>query len=212
MIRRPLPAGAGRGENLSPSQSCTDLQRLHLSPLLRGEVAVSSRLCRDDTAGEGSCFPYFWGARAYKVHGWTGLPCFCRTGLATWSWPRRRFTLSARHFPRPNSSPCASRTWPMSSAAIPGSTRSSRPISADRAHSTSLLWPRKFAHLSPDAAILFPNSLRSAITAKLAGCRRIVGFALRPRTALVESTICHDRCTRPLCPFTHHRRLQSTGS
>src|SRR5580692_7226300 len=28
----------------------------------------------------------------------------------------------------------------------------------------------------PDAAILFPNSLRTALLARLAGCRRVVGF------------------------------------
>lgn len=36
---------------------------------------------------------------------------------------------------------------------------------------------RKLQAVKPDAAVLFPNSLRTALLMKLAGCRTIVGFA-----------------------------------
>src|SRR5262245_35190088 len=38
----------------------------------------------------------------------------------------------------------------------------------------------------PDAAVLFPNSFRTALLARLGGCRRVVGFARYGRSLLLS--------------------------
>lgn len=50
---------------------------------------------------------------------------------------------------------------------------------------------RKLRKAHTDAAILFPNSLRSALAAKLGGCRRIVGFARYGRGFLLTDKLQH---------------------
>ena len=48
---------------------------------------------------------------------------------------------------------------------------------------------RKLREQPPDAAILFPNSFRTALLAKLGGCRRIVGFARYGRGFLLTDRL-----------------------
>lgn len=50
---------------------------------------------------------------------------------------------------------------------------------------------RKLRGPQTDAAVLFPNSLRSALAAKLAGCRRVVGFARYGRGFLLTDKLQH---------------------
>jgi heptosyltransferase-2 len=48
----------------------------------------------------------------------------------------------------------------------------------------------------PDAAVLFPNSLRPALVARLAGCRTVVGFARYGRDALLTRRLYPARDSR----------------
>lgn len=50
---------------------------------------------------------------------------------------------------------------------------------------------RTLRELRPDAALLFPNSLRTALLARLAGCERIVGFARYGRGRLITNRLYH---------------------
>jgi heptosyltransferase-2 len=47
----------------------------------------------------------------------------------------------------------------------------------------------RLRHINPDAAILFPNSFRAAILARIAGCRKIVGFARYGRGFLLTNRL-----------------------
>lgn len=47
----------------------------------------------------------------------------------------------------------------------------------------------RLARHLPDAAVLFPNSFRAAAAARLAGCRRVVGFARYFRDALLTDRL-----------------------
>ncbi len=49
------------------------------------------------------------------------------------------------------------------------------------------------SRIRPDWAILFPNSLRAAVLARLGRCRRIVGFARYGRTWLLHHSLNHPR-------------------
>jgi heptosyltransferase-2 len=48
----------------------------------------------------------------------------------------------------------------------------------------------------PDAAILFPNSLRTALLARLGGCRRVIGFARYGRSFLLSERLHAKRDAR----------------
>jgi heptosyltransferase II len=48
----------------------------------------------------------------------------------------------------------------------------------------------------PDAAILFPNSFRAALLARLGGCRRLIGFARYGRSLLLSDRLQSKRDTR----------------
>jgi lipopolysaccharide heptosyltransferase II len=48
---------------------------------------------------------------------------------------------------------------------------------------------RKLRAYRPDAAILFPNSFRTALLARLGGCRRIIGFARYGRSLLLSDRL-----------------------
>lgn len=50
---------------------------------------------------------------------------------------------------------------------------------------------RRLRETATDAAVLFPNSLRSALAARLGGCRRIVGFARYGRGFLLTDRLDH---------------------
>lgn len=47
----------------------------------------------------------------------------------------------------------------------------------------------KLREKSPDSAVLFPNSFRSALLARLAGCRKIIGFARYGRGPLLTNRL-----------------------
>src|SRR5437773_979170 len=53
------------------------------------------------------------------------------------------------------------------------------------------LWPvaRKLRQTPIDAAILFPNSFRTALLAALGGCRQVVGFARYGRRFLLSEKL-----------------------
>ena len=55
---------------------------------------------------------------------------------------------------------------------------------------------RKLRANRPDAAILFPNSFRTALLARLGGCERIVGFARYGRSLLLTDRLHHTTDTR----------------
>jgi heptosyltransferase-2 len=48
---------------------------------------------------------------------------------------------------------------------------------------------RKLRVYRPDAAILFPNSFRTALLARLGGCRRVIGFARYGRSFLLSDRL-----------------------
>jgi heptosyltransferase-2 len=50
---------------------------------------------------------------------------------------------------------------------------------------------RRLRELRPDAAVLFPNSFRAALAARLGGCRRVVGFARYGRGFLLTDRLHH---------------------
>jgi heptosyltransferase-2 len=56
----------------------------------------------------------------------------------------------------------------------------------------------RLARFRPDAAVLFPNTFRSAALARLAGCRRVIGFARYFRDVLLTDRLypARDRCGR----------------
>ena len=55
---------------------------------------------------------------------------------------------------------------------------------------------RRLRAIPPDAAILFPNSLRSALVARLGGCRRVIGFARYGRSLLLTDRLHPKRDAR----------------
>jgi heptosyltransferase-2 len=55
----------------------------------------------------------------------------------------------------------------------------------------SLAVARRLRQTRTDASVLFPNSFRSALIARLGGCRRIVGFARYGRSFLLTDRLCH---------------------
>src|SRR5262245_7060090 len=48
---------------------------------------------------------------------------------------------------------------------------------------------RRLRAMRPDAAILFPNSFRAALLARLGGCRRVIGFARYGRSLLLTDRL-----------------------
>ncbi|MBA4062191.1 MAG: lipopolysaccharide heptosyltransferase II [Isosphaera sp.] len=55
---------------------------------------------------------------------------------------------------------------------------------------------RRLRATRPDAAVLFPNSFRAALAARLGGCRRVVGFARYARGPLLTDRLHHTTDTR----------------
>lgn len=55
---------------------------------------------------------------------------------------------------------------------------------------------RRLRASRPDAAILFPNSLRSALVARLGGCQRVIGYARYGRSLLLTDRLHPNRDAR----------------
>ena len=83
--------------------------------------------------------------------------------------------------------------------------RQARPVR----RSGCLAVARRLRASRPDAAVLFPNSFRSALLAWLGGCRRVVGFARYGRGSLLTDRLQPLRDARGrIRPSAGHRRLQ----
>jgi heptosyltransferase-2 len=67
---------------------------------------------------------------------------------------------------------------------VAGSPRLDRVLTYDKRKPLDLI--RELRRERADAAILFPNSFRSALLARLGGCSRVVGFARYGRDALLD--------------------------
>ena len=106
-----------------------------------------------------------------------------RTGWGTSSWRRRCSSACGRACRTPRSSACSSTVPRASSKTARGSTRWSTPTT--RPGPAFSRCAADLGSLAPDAAILLTNSLRSALTMRLCGIRRIYGYRRQGRGVLL---------------------------